>query len=140
MSCRFDLDLLQDYVDGVTDPVEAIFIEEHLKACGDCRRETSELKLLFWDLDNKANYESELPREMDAIKNTLLEIIPGIHSTSTAGRIIRQQRKNLAASTRFIGFVPGAKQGGKLLKEGAKSIPSAVGKVTAGLARRLIAR
>ncbi len=55
MNCKLDRVLLQDLLEDIIDPVEKLVVEEHLKICKECRKELTELKLLFWDLNNKSN-------------------------------------------------------------------------------------
>ncbi|MFZ5817878.1 MAG: anti-sigma factor family protein [Bacillota bacterium] len=43
-------DLIQLYVDGDLQPVEAALVEEHLQGCDSCRRRAAFYKGLFWDL------------------------------------------------------------------------------------------
>ena len=143
MDCKLDKALLQDLIEGVIDPVERVFVEEHLKNCKECRREMTELKLLFWELDNKVNYEVEIPEELDLIRNSLLESVAENAPKSTSGMVIEQQRKNIKATGAFLEYIPGVKESGKLVKEGAKAAPSAIGKASMGLikgAKMLLAR
>jgi len=143
MSCKLDKILLQDLMEGTIDPVERIFVEEHLKTCTGCRRELTELKLLFWDLNNKVNYEIDMPEELDTIKDAVLKEVCEKNPRRTASVLMEQQRKTLKASGKFLEFVPGVKEGGNIIKEGAKAAPSAIGKASIGLlkgAKMLIAK
>lgn len=128
MDCKLDKALLQDLLEGVIDPLEKIFVEEHLKTCKDCRKELTQLKLLFWDLDNKSNYDIEIPRELDLLKDSIIEKSAGKTSQSITGMVIDVQRSTLKASGMFLDYVPGVKESGKLVKEGVKAAPSAIGK------------
>ena len=37
MSCKFDKDLIQNYVDNTIDPLELIVLKEHIAVCQDCK-------------------------------------------------------------------------------------------------------
>ncbi|HWQ73210.1 MAG TPA: zf-HC2 domain-containing protein [Desulfitobacteriaceae bacterium] len=130
MNCKLDRVLLQDLLEDIIDPVEKLVVEEHLKICKECRKELTELKLLFWDLNNKSNYEIALPAEVDQIKDAILERAAGKVSQSTVKIILNIQRKNVRASGIFLDYVPGVKAGNKLIKNGMKAAPTVIGKVS----------
>lgn len=135
MNCKLDKVLLQDLLEGVIDPLEQLFVEEHLKSCKECRKELTELKLLFWDLNDKFNHDITLPTELDVLKDTILERVVGTVSKSPAEVIIDIQRKNISALGTFLNHVPGVKASNKLVKEGVKAVPFAIGKVSKGLVK-----
>jgi hypothetical protein len=130
MNCKLDRVLLQDLLEDIIDPVEKLVVEEHLKICKECRKELTELKLLFWDLNNKSNYEITLPAEVDQIKDAILERAAGKVSQSTTKIILNIQRRNVRASGIFLDYVPGVKTGNKLIKNGMKAAPTVIGKVS----------
>ena len=113
MNCDIDIDILQDYLEGTIDPLEKIFLETHSSTCKRCRRELYGLKLLFWDLSDKSNYEAELPVELDMLRDELIESVTG-KTTSTASRIIDNQISNMKKTV--------AKQTPKILKKATKSL------------------
>lgn len=130
MTCKLDKTLLQDLLEGIIDPVEKLFVEEHLKSCQECRIELNELKLLFWDLNDKSNYEIELPVELDQLKVDLLKQTSEPSSRSTFTTIMEIQRKNVKSASSFLDYVPGVKAGNTLAKEGLKATPSALKSVS----------
>lgn len=133
MACKLDKVLLQDLLEGIIDPVEKLFVEEHLKSCKECRKELTELKLLFWDLNDKSNYAIDLPVELDQIKDTLVEHIVGKASQSTASALIDIHRNTIKSAGKFLDYVPGVTASNNLVKEGLKATPSALKKVSKGL-------
>lgn len=133
MACKLDKLLLQDLLDGIIEPIEKLFVEEHLKSCKECRKELTELKLLFWDINDKSNYEIDLPVELDQIKDFLLEQTVGKASQSTVTALIDIQRNNFRTAGRFLDYVPGVTASNNLVKEGLKATPSALKKVSKGL-------
>jgi hypothetical protein len=131
MSCdKVDTSLLQDLLEETIDPLEKIFIENHLKICRQCRRELSELKLVFYDLDNKANYETEIPSELDILGEDLIDTFLG-KSKSTSKKIIEMQVDNIKMTGKFIEFLPGAKQAPKALKQASKGLKKGVKRLMA---------
>ncbi|KUO65999.1 MAG: hypothetical protein APF84_00180 [Gracilibacter sp. BRH_c7a] len=135
MNCQLDVTLLQDLLEGVIDPVEKIFVEEHLKTCKQCRKELAELKLLFWDLNDKANYDISMPQELDRIKYTLLEEFAPIPTKKTAEIILDVHRNNTKSIGMFLDYIPGVKASNKLVKKGVRTAPTALGKVSKALVK-----
>ena len=133
MNCKLDKFLLQDLLEGVIDPIEQLFVEEHLRTCKECRKELTELKLLFWDLNDKCNYDITIPAELDYLKETLLERVAGPVSKRPTEIIIDIQRKNVRTLGMYLNLVPGVTASNKLVKEGVKAAPSVIGKVSKGL-------
>lgn len=46
MSCNMDKKLLYSYEDGTIEPLEKIFVEEHLKYCSECNKELKIIKAI----------------------------------------------------------------------------------------------
>jgi len=133
LACKLDKFLLQDLLEGIIDPLEKLFVEEHLKTCKECRKELTELKLLFWDLTDKSNYEIDFPAELDYIKDSILEKAAGQTAKTATEIVIDIQLQNVRASGKFLDYVPGVKASNKLVKEGVKVAPLAIGKLSKGL-------
>lgn len=135
MTCKLDKTLLQDLLDNNIEPIEKLIVEEHLKSCPECRKELNELKLLFWDLNDKTNYEVELPPELDLLKVELLEQFaePSSSSPKAFTSLLEIQRKNIKSARGFLDYVPGVKATNNLAKEGLKATPAALKLVSKGL-------
>ncbi|MGI6451152.1 MAG: anti-sigma factor family protein [Desulfitobacteriia bacterium] len=134
--CNFMQALLQDQLDGILDPLARIILEEHLKTCRKCRKESAELKLLFWDLNDKNNYEVNLPAELDTVKENLLQRFAEHSPAKKTPEIIRDvTRRNIRAARMFLNYVPGARTGNKILKKSAAAAPAALGKVSKALVK-----
>lgn len=133
MSCnKIDTTLLQDFIEETIDPLEKIFVESHLKTCKECRRELSELKLMFWELGDKGNYEIEYPKELDAMGRNLIDTFLGKEKSNTR-KVINMQVNTLKMSGNFFKYVPGAKQTPQILKKASKGLAK-------GLKKMLIAK
>ncbi|OPX45400.1 hypothetical protein CLHUN_07700 [Ruminiclostridium hungatei] len=141
-SCgKMDKALLQDYLEGIVDPLLKLFIEEHLSICKTCRRELSELKLMFWELGNKNNYALEYPEELEGMAEGLIDKALGREQTSPARQIINMQLNNIKMSRKFMEYLPGAKQTPEMLKKASKDLAKGVGKgVRKGVKRMLAAK
>jgi anti-sigma factor ChrR (cupin superfamily) len=138
---KMDGALLQDYLEGTIDPVAKLFVEAHLNTCKDCRRELSELKLMFWELGNKSNYRVEYPQELDEMAGTLIDRVLGKEEKSTARKLVDLQVGNLKGSTRFLDYLPGARKTPEVIKKASRSLVKGVGKgVKKGVERMLTAR
>jgi len=135
MECNLDSALLQDLLEGLIDPVEKIFVEEHLITCKKCRKELAELKLLFWDLNDKRNYDVNFPEELNQIKDALLMQFAEEPARKTTEIIIDINRHNVRAAGMFLDYVPGVRTGNERLKKGMQSAPSALRKVSKALIR-----
>ena len=131
MSCdKVDASLLQEYLESTIDPLEKIFVENHLKICKECRRELSELKLLFYDLDDKSNYVIEMPAELETMRDDIIDSFLGKRK-SPSKKIIEMQVENIKTTGKFIEFLPGAKQAPKVLKQASKGLKQGVKKLIA---------
>lgn len=131
--CKFDTDIIQKYVEGTIDPLEKIFLEEHIKVCRSCKKELTELKLLFWELENINENEVEVPVEASVAMET---VIDGIMASGTSRYgikdFINSQKKAFEGMGVFIGFIPGSKEGRALVKKAPSSIYRLSGKAFKG--------
>lgn len=126
---KMQQELLQDYLEGIIDPVEKIFVESHLSICKQCRRELSELKLVFWELCNKDNYEVQYPRELDTMGAGMIDKILNGKPRSSTRIVIDSQVDNIRMTGNFFKYVPGAKQTPQILKKASKGLVKGVKKM-----------
>ncbi|MCX7710394.1 MAG: zf-HC2 domain-containing protein [Clostridia bacterium] len=125
MNCNFKPDLLQDYLEGIIDPIERIFVEEHLKVCRECRKELSDMKLLFWELEGLKKSRVEVPAEVRKVRESALEkVFNNCETSMNLKRLMELQRKNFSNAGLYLKFIPGVKTGEKYLKNGLKKAPS----------------
>ncbi len=138
MSCdKLDALLLQDYLEETIDPLERIFVDSHLSICKECRRELTELKLMFWDLNNKSNYELEYPEELDMLKADLIDNFLGEEAKISVKKVVNMQVDTIKMSGKFLEYMPGAKQTPKVLKKASKGLAKGFAK---GVKRMLEAK
>lgn len=130
MSCdKMDALLLQDFLEETIDPLEKIFVESHLNTCKECRRELSELKLMFWELNNKGNYDIEYPKELDTMGTQLIDIFFGKKAKSSARKVVNIQVNTIKISKNFMDYMPGAKQAPQMFKKVSKGLAKGVMKL-----------
>lgn len=132
MSCKkIESSLLQNLMEGTIDPLEKIFVENHIQTCRECRREMSELKLLLWELDSKESYQIDIPVELNILGSNIIDDFLG-KPKSTARKIVDVQVHSLKMSKKFLEFVPGSKQTPKILKKASKELARGVKKLVNG--------
>ena len=130
MSCsKVDSLLLQDLLDQTIDPLEKIFVENHLLTCKDCRRELSELKLMFWELDDKSNYEIEYPAELNTLGNSIIDNFMEEGSKISTVEIIDMQLNTMKLAGNYVEYMPVAKYTSQILKKASKGLASEVKKL-----------
>ena len=136
MQCKFDHYLLQDYLDGLIEPLEKIILEEHLKVCPACRRELTELKLLLWEFENLN--EIEMPREVSSLRTQVLNDLMADGTAQPFGvkQFISLQRKILDTSGSFVNLVPGVRPSISAVEKTVKKIPGAASKFFTTLSKR----
>lgn len=72
MSCKFDKNLLYSYADNTIEPLEKLFVEEHLKYCDKCKDELALIKLI--DTNLKFSEESfDLPARIFSISELVID-------------------------------------------------------------------
>ncbi len=129
--CRFDTDIIQKYAEGTIDPLEKVFLEEHIKVCRKCKKELTELKLLFWELENID--EVEVPFEAYGVMESVIDSIMATEAPRYGVKdLINIQKKALDGIGAFINFIPGAKEGKTLVKKTPSSIYRLSGKAFKG--------
>lgn len=70
-NCDFDEMLLYEYLDGLLDKEKSSLVTNHLSLCKSCRKKLSEMKLLFYELENLN--EVEIPAEINKIRNIIVK-------------------------------------------------------------------
>lgn len=72
MNCKLDKQLLYSLADNTIEPLERIFVEEHLKYCNECKRELQQIK----ELDNilsELEFEIQIPEKLSVLSQLLAE-------------------------------------------------------------------
>ncbi|AEV68363.1 anti-sigma factor family protein [Acetivibrio clariflavus] len=125
MECKFDGDLIQKYIDKTIDPLEKIFVEEHLKVCKKCRKDLTQFKLLYYELEGLEEIQ-EVPDELEDIRNMVLDNIFTESNKYGIRDFINQQKKTFALASEFTEYIPGK----RLIRKSLKATGSILGTAT----------
>lgn len=125
MECKFDSYLIQMYIDKTIEPLEKVFVEEHLKVCKKCRKDLTQFKLLYYELENLEETE-EVPDELENIRNSVLDSIFDESKKYGIKDFVYQQKRTLGLATEFTEYIPGK----KLVRKGLKATGSILGAAT----------
>lgn len=126
MSCLFDKSIIQKYADNTIEPLEFIFLKEHVGYCEECRKEAEldmalenslgkffaddsgkvSLELMIADLVDDCMYEVNRREKLKYVMKKRLEV---------CGSIIDN-------SKRFFTFIPGSKRINKRVKRTASGV------------------
>lgn len=72
MSCKLDKQLLYSLADNTIEPLERIFVEEHLKYCNECKKELEQIKEIDKGL-NELDFEISIPEKLSVLSELLAE-------------------------------------------------------------------
>ncbi len=140
MSCGFDRELIQKYVDNTIDPLEFIFLKEHLNYCGECRRELDTIMALEDELEKFFSDDSEV-KNFDMLITTLVdeqmeELERKEKLKYALKRSIRIGRGIGKNSLNFVNYIPGKKYIGR----GVKKTASVTGNLMVSLIKRSVVK
>lgn len=142
MSCIFDKNIIQKYADNTIDPLEFIFLKEHVSYCDECRKEmdllmtlenglekffsaapeVNDLELMITKLVNDCMYELNRREKFKYTLNKGMEIGSSI----------------IDNSIRFIGYIPGSKSMNKGVRKSASGAGGILKRLFKKEAKRLI--
>lgn len=124
--CRFDREILQKYIDNTIEPLEFIFLKEHLKVCAECKDELDFLKAVDSSLIsyfNQNDYSEEVEKKVASLIGKLIE--ERIHQAGGKRKILNRLSKSFEngrgianSAICFINYIPG----NKTIKKRAGSI------------------
>jgi len=127
MNCGFDREIIQKYADNSIDPLEFIFLKEHINYCGECRRELDIVMTLENELDNYFEKAPETGSLDFLITELVDECISGLNKREKLKHVLSKSIKTgnniMGNSVKFIKYIPGS----KLLGKGIKKTVSAAG-------------
>jgi hypothetical protein len=72
MSCKLDKQLIYSLADNTIEPLERIFVEEHLKYCDECKKELQQIKELDSGL-SELEFEISIPEKLSVLSQLLVE-------------------------------------------------------------------
>lgn len=117
MSCGFDREIIQKYADNTIDPLEFIFLREHINYCGECRKEL-DLSMTLENELNKFFDDDSGVKDMDIMITRLVEdCMSGLNKREklkyALNRARRIGRGIMDNSLKFTEYIPGRKAIGK---------------------------
>lgn len=129
MSCKFDKDLIQNYVDNTIEPLELIVLKEHIAVCQDCKFELD----LMTKLDSSMyEYFNNLPNNDmldDFSMNVLSECYENSNSKGIKAGISKAWQINkmvVSNASRYTSYIPGSKLAANTAKKVRKGLNKAV--------------
>ena len=109
MSCSFDKDILRRLARGKIEPLEKVFLEEHIKKCSECRSYLENERIIAKsekkDLRKEKGEKKSDPKENLVLKETEkknktgLDVLGLVSFASIAGIVIK-------GSTAWLRIVP----------------------------------
>lgn len=134
MSCKFDKEIIQKYIDNTIDPLEQVFLKEHTRYCEECRNELDFLMTAENELDKFFGGGIEL-NELDIVINRIVDdCLEEIEDRSRLRQSIKMGKSIAANSSRFVDFLPGS----KYVKKGVKAAASKSGSLISSMMRKKI--
>lgn len=121
MECKIDKYLLYEYLDKTIDPLERIFLEQHIKECTHCRKDITQMKLLLWEMDEIKESEIEIPSDICKARDAALSnIFEESDSKLTVKDVVSLPLEGLKLGGEILNCIPGVKSSNTLIKTGAK--------------------
>ncbi len=134
MECKIDKYLLYEYMDKTIDPLEKIFLEQHLKTCTHCRKDITQMKLLLWEMDELSEAESEAPTEIYMARDAaLLKIFEESDNKITVKDVVGLPLDGFKLGGEILNYIPAVKTSNTLIKTGAKYSSKLVSKASSKL-------
>lgn len=124
MSCLFDKSIIQKYIDNTIEPLELVFLKEHMKYCPECRKEAElarqlENKLERFFVDEQGMNELGFKIE-DLVEDCMYEINSREKLKYIIRRYIRLGKGIRHNTTRFVKYVPCCRRAGNHATKTAK--------------------
>lgn len=112
MECKFDKSLLQALIDNTIEPLELIFLIEHLKVCQHCRNELEELYSVDQGLKDFFNADVEYGDKLTTITeltvhNIFAQSEEKIRLKDIIDDTTRMNNIIIENSSRFLKYIPG---------------------------------
>lgn len=111
MDCKFDKEIIHKYIDNTIDPLELIFLKEHIKVCEDCRNELELMNKLDGSL--YGYFDEMQPHEM--LEDFSLSVLNKCYEEKKATfrqkveKAVEINNAIIGNTTRFASYLPGSK-------------------------------
>lgn len=112
MECNFDKSLLQAFIDNSIEPLELIFLTEHIKVCQKCRDDLEELYSVDQRLKSLYNQDIEYSDRLTTITeltvdNLFMQIEEKKKLKDYINDAARMNNIIVENSSRFLDYIPG---------------------------------
>ncbi len=124
MSCKFDKDIIHKYLDNTIDPLELVFLKEHIAVCKECK---DELELMSKLDESLYSYFDGLPQNalpLDFSMSVLDKCFEGKKFTfkQRTELVVRVNKDILNNVTRFVDYLPGSKTASVIGKKAGQGL------------------
>ena len=123
-------DLLEQFIDGELEPVEALILNEHLTGCRSCRQMLNQLKLIDWDLRHQPVIE--VPPELEVYRTAAvkahLKNLKAAQKSDPLKDTWRMQKQILQHTFGFVSYIPINRTISSSAKKGVAILAGAAGK------------
>jgi hypothetical protein len=136
MTCRFDREIILKYADNTIDPLELIFLKEHINYCNKCSKELELVITMENQLNKFFDYDSDA-ESLDMIIESLVDEC--LCELNKREKLKYALRRGLETGSgimdnflKFAEFIPGRKPLGK----GVKKIVSVAGNFLTAIVKK----
>lgn len=128
-------DLLQQYIDGELEILEALIVEEHLTSCHSCRKILNQFKLMDWDLKHQPVVDPppELINYRKAAIKTYLATVKNADKKEPVKETWKMQKHIVQHTFSFISYNPVNRTVARSVKKTVSTLARAAG---SGLRKR----
>lgn len=142
MSCSFDKEIIQKYIDNTIDPLELVVLKEHIAVCRDCKFELelmSKLESSLYEYFGNLS-DNELPDQfsMDVLEQCY-ENSKALGYKEGLAKFWRINKLVAVNAVRYTNYLPGSKLAVNTAKQAGKGINKAVKGYVKNSFKRLIA-
>lgn len=128
MSCKFDKEIIHKYLDNTIDPLELVFLKEHIKVCSDCK---DELELMGKLDESLYGFFQELPQGEipEDFSLSVLDMCYEENKLNLRDKVkkgVEINKSIIENATRFAGYMPGSKTAAKAAKAVGRGLNKAV--------------
>ena len=112
MECKFDKSLLQAFIDDSIEPLELVFLTEHIKFCKQCRDDLEALYSVDQSLKSLFNQDIEYSDRLTTITeltvdNLFMQIEEKKKLKDYINDAARMNNIIVENSSRFLDYIPG---------------------------------
>ena len=133
--CSLDRVLLEEYVDGMLNEIERLLVEEHIKSCDSCRKQLTEMKLLFWEIESISDRPIAFPDELGLLADKLMATVKTKPDTvfKKVSNVFATQKRVTLAALGFSKSLPLARETKTVVKKTLQTSSTLFARLTENL-------